>query len=170
MKSEMNQAKYPALVSTAVVLVLCCLSHSAMAVSTAQQQTIAEEALKAQEQCFKQMYRDTNAYAQCVRDMRNAQARAPLKKLGIEYFGFVGALSYARVGHMNSTQIAGEFLKDYRQTQKLVGISDAALCSTIAGDCTVRIAQIREMEAAPPKQTGMRVQCINRICSMVPAE
>jgi hypothetical protein len=116
------------------------------------------------------MYRDSNAYAQCVRDLRNAQERSPLKKLGIEYFGFVGALSYVRVGHLNSSQIAGEFLKDYRRTQKQVGISDRALCSTIAGDCTVRLAQTREMEAAPPKQTGMRVQCINRICSMVPAE
>lgn len=166
----MNQARYPALASMAAAVVLCCLSQSANALSAGDHQTIAEEARKAQEQCFKQMYRDTSAYAQCVRDMRETQQRSPLRKLGIEYFGFVGALSYARVGHMNSNQIAGEFLKDYRKTQKQVGISDAALCSTIAGDCTVRLAQIREMEAAPPKQTGMRVQCINRICSMVPAE
>lgn len=166
----MNRAKYPSPFALTMAVVLCSLSHGALAVSAVDHQTIAEEARKAQEQCFKQMYRDTNAYAQCVRDMRSAQQHSPLKKLGIEYFGFVGALSYVRVGHMNSSQIAGEFLKDYRKTQKRVGISDSALCSTIAGDCTVRIAQIREMEAAPPKQTGMRVQCINRICSMVPAE
>jgi hypothetical protein len=166
----MNSVNFKSHVVTTLLVVLYCLSHKALALSATGHQIIADEARKAQEQCFKQMYRDTNAYAQCVRDMRNAQARSPLKKLGIEYFGFVGALSYARVGHMNSSQIAGEFLKDFRQTQKQVGISDGSLCATIAGDCTVRIAQTREMEAAPPKQTGMRVQCINRICSMVPAE
>jgi hypothetical protein len=166
----MKSVNYKSLVVAAISVVLYCLSHNALAISAKGHQIIADEARKAQEQCFKQMYRDTNAYAQCVRDMRNEQARSPLKKLGIEYFGFVGALSYARVGHMNSSQIAGEFLKDYRQTQKQVGISDDALCTTVAGDCAVRIAQTREMEAAPPRQTGMRVQCINRICSMVPAE
>jgi hypothetical protein len=166
----MSRVNYKSLLEVALASALCCVSANAFAVSETAHKTIAEEAHKAQEQCFKQMYRDSNAYAQCVRNMRNEQSRSPLKKLGIEYFGFVGALSYMRVGHMNSSQIAGEFLKDYRQTQKRVGISDHALCNTIAGDCNVRLAQIREMEAAPPKQTGMRVQCINRICSMVPAE
>jgi hypothetical protein len=166
----MNQAKYRPFFEIAMAMVLCLFAQGALALSAADQETIAEQARKAQAQCFKQMYRDTHAYAQCVRDLRDAQAQSPLKKLGIEYFGFVGALSYVRVGHMNSSQIAGEFLKDYRQTQKRVGISDRALCSTIAGDCSVRIAQTQEMEAAPPKQSGMRVQCVNRICSMVSAE
>jgi hypothetical protein len=115
------------------------------------------------------MYRDSNAYAQCLRDLRNAQNNSSLKKLGVEYFAFVGALSYMRVAHMNADQIAAEFLKDYRLTQKKVGISDAALCSTIPGDCTVRMAQTHEMEAAPPKPVGMRVQCVGGVCSMAPA-
>ncbi|BCO29365.1 hypothetical protein MIZ03_4288 [Rhodoferax lithotrophicus] len=136
----------------------------------ARQHTIAEAAATAQAQCYKHMYRDSNAYAQCLRDLRHAQNGSLPKKLGIEYFAFVGALSYMRVGHLNADQIAAEFLKDYRLTQKKVGISDDALCRTIPGDCVVRMAQTREMEAAPPPPMGLRVQCIGRVCSMVPAK
>jgi len=150
-------------------LFLLCQSTGTWAKADTRQAIIANAATQAQENCYKQMYRDSNAYAQCLRDMRNAQLKSPLKKLGIEYFGFVGALSYMRVGHINSEQIAAEFLQAYRQTQKKVGISDSALCSTIPGDCTVRMAQTREMEAASPKKAvSMRMQCIGKVCNMVP--
>jgi hypothetical protein len=157
--------------TAATLLVIALLGQvpCAWAKPDARQKTISDAAAAAKEQCFKQMYRDTNAYAQCLRDLRHAQDGSPLKKLGIEYFAYVGALSYMRVGHMNADQIAAEFLKDYLLTQKKVGISDAILCSTIPGDCAVRMAQTREMEAAPPKPMGMRVQCVGRVCSMVPA-
>lgn len=156
--------------SIMLVALLLCRTPTASAKPDARQQAIAEAAEAAQAQCYKHMYRDTNAYAQCLRDMRTAQGKTPLKKLGVEYFAFVGALSYMRVGHMNAGQIAAEFLKDYRLTQKKVGISDTALCSTVPGDCKVRMAQTREMETAPPRPMGVRVQCIGRVCSMVPAQ
>jgi hypothetical protein len=151
-------------------LALLCQIPKARAESDAKQAIIANAAMAAQEKCYKQMYRDSNAYAQCLRDMRSEQLKSPLKKLGIEYFGFVGALSYMRVGHINSDRIAAEFLQAYRQTQKKVGISDSDLCSTIPGDCTVRMAQTKEMEAAPPKQVRMRMQCVGQVCNMVPAQ
>ncbi|MDR3369123.1 hypothetical protein [Rhodoferax sp.] len=156
--------------ATLLTAMLLCQTPGAWAKPDTRQQTIAAAAETAKEQCYKQMYRDSNAYAQCLRDLRNAQNGSLPKKLGVEYFAYVGALSYMRVGHMNADQIAAEFLKDFRLTQKKVGISDAALCSTIPGDCTVRMAQTQEMEAAPPKPMGVRVQCIGRVCSMVPAQ
>jgi hypothetical protein len=155
--------------AVALAAVLLCQSPWALALPAADQQTIAAAAARTQEQCFKLMYRDTNAYAQCVRNLRDAESSSNLKKLGIEYFGFVGALSYVRVGHLNSSQIASEFLSGFRQTQKKVGISEAALCSTVPGDCTVRIAQTREMQATPPpKQHSLRMQCMDSICKLVP--
>ncbi|WP_342617070.1 hypothetical protein [Rhodoferax sp. GW822-FHT02A01] len=154
----------------AVPVLLAWATQAAWAASDARQQAIAEAAALAQAQCYPHMYRDTNAYSQCIRDMRNDPKLSTPKKLGVEYFGFVGALSYARVGHLHARQIAAEFLQDFRQTQKQLGVGDKALCSTIPGDCTVRIAQTREMEAAPPKATGMRVQCVGKICNLVPAE
>jgi hypothetical protein len=158
---------------TAAILLLAALLSQSVCAGAApdtRQQTIADAAASAQAQCYKHMYRDSNAYAQCLRDLRNAQASAPLKKLGTEYFAFVGALSYMRVGHGNADQIAAEFLKDYRLTQKKVGISDTVLCHTIAGDCKVRMAQTRAMEAAaPPKPVAMRMQCMAGVCRLVPA-
>ena len=155
-----------------LLLIAALLSHGggAVAAPDARQQTVADAALAAQTQCYKHMYRDSNAYAQCLRDLRNAQANAPLKKLGTEYFAFVGALSYMRVGHGNADQIAAEFLTDFRRTQKKLGISDAALCSTIPGNCTVRLAQTRELEATPPKPVSMRMQCMAGTCRLVPVE
>ena len=149
------------------------LTAALLAVAPAQAdtrlQTIAASAGVAQAQCYHHMYRDPNAYAQCLRELRQAQAAAPLKKLGVEYFAFVGALSYMRVGHMNADQIAAEFLQAFRQTQKQLGITDAALCSTVPGDCGVRLAQTRAMEAAPPTPVGMRMQCQAGACRLVPA-
>jgi hypothetical protein len=64
------------------------------------------------------MYRDTNAYAQCLRNLRDANGKTASERLGTAYFGFVGALSYVRVGHFNFEKIASEFLADFRAQQK----------------------------------------------------
>jgi hypothetical protein len=138
--------------------------------SDAQHRVLVEAAAQAQSECFKQMYRDSNAYTQCIRNLRNAQPPKSLKRLGVEYFGFVGALSYMRVSHQNATTIAGEFLSDFRRTQASLGVDDAKLCSAVPGNCEVRMAQTREMLAKPPaKPTGMQVRCIGSVCSLVPA-
>lgn len=154
------------------VLIVVVTFHAsyAGALSSADYQTISQAAALAQHQCFKEMYRDPNAYSQCIRDLRNGEKKSVLKKLGIDYFGFVGALSYRRVGHLNADQIAAEFLKAYRPVQKNLGLSDEVLCSTIPGNCTVRIAQTRQMEAAPPARREMRMQCVDKICSMTPVQ
>jgi hypothetical protein len=145
-------------------------AFGALASPASDQKIIAEAASQTQDQCFKEMYRDPHAYAQCVRDMREHEKKSALRRLGIDYFGFVGALSYKRVGHLNADEMAAEFLKSYRVTQKKLRISDEDLCSTVPGNCTVRIAQTRQMEAAPPKGTEMRVRCIGKICNLVPVE
>lgn len=154
----------------ALTIVMLPIAAPASETENARQMKISEAALTAQTQCYREMYRDSNAYAQCLRNLRNANAKSLLTKLGVEYFGFVGALSYMRVGHMNSDQIAAEFLQAFRATQKKVGISDVDLCKTIPGDCSVRLAQTAEMLASPPKQVAMRVQCIAKVCSMVPIQ
>lgn len=131
---------------------------------------ISTAAALAQSQCFKEMYRDTNAYAQCLRNLRDASGKTAYERLGTAYFGFVGALSYMRVGHLNSEQIASEFLIDFRVRQKKIGLSDAALCSTVPGDCTVRIAQTKAIEAAPVKAKAMQMRCVGGICKLTPQE
>lgn len=134
------------------------------------QQTLEAAARETQDACYKQIYRDAYAYAQCVRDLREAKKSKPLEALGVTYFGFVGALSYMRVSQAGTDQIAYEFLQSIQAQQKKLGIDDQSLCSTVPGDCGVRIAQTRQMLTNPPKQVAMRMQCLAGVCRLVSAQ
>lgn len=151
-------------------LLLCVLHGVTVAAPSATRQQALEAAAKeSQDACYKQIYRDTNAYAQCVRDLRAAKKSKPLEALGVTYFGFVGALSYMRVSQAGTDLIAYEFLQSAQAQQKKLGLDDLALCNSVPGDCTVRIAQAKQLLANPPKQVPMRMQCIAGVCRLVPA-
>jgi hypothetical protein len=134
-------------------------------------QVISDAAKNTQDMCFKMMYRDVNAYSQCIRNQRDQKNSSAAQRLGAAYFGFVGGLSYMRLSHVNATYIANEFLQSYRPLQKKLGISDADLCSTVPGDCTMRIRQTNEMRASPPPPApSMRMLCQGQNCRLVPVE
>lgn len=136
-----------------------------------QKQTLADAANLAQTACYKEIYRDVNAYTQCVRNLVEAEKKPSYKRLGIEYFGFVGALAYLRVSQPGVEQAAAEFLKRYRVTQKALGVNDEELCASVPGNCVVRMAQSRQMEATPAKKPpSMRMQCIQQTCRLMPVE
>jgi hypothetical protein len=139
-------------------------------VSAHKLQALEAAAKESQDACYKQIYRDTNAYAQCVRNLREAKKSKPLDALGVTYFGFVGALSYMRISQAGTDQIAYEFLQSAQTQQKILGIDDQALCSTVPGDCVVRIAQGKQLLANPPKQVSMRMQCVAGVCRLVPVQ
>lgn len=143
---------------------------SAAALSAQKQQTLEAAAKQSQDLCYKHIYRDTNAYAQCVRDLREAKRSQPLEALGVTYFGFVGALSYMRVSQAGTDQIAYEFLQSAQAQQKKLGVDDKSLCNTVPGDCTVRIAQAKQLLANPPRQVPMRMQCMAGVCRLVPVQ
>ena len=135
-----------------------------------ERQTVVDGAQQAKTACYKTIYRDTNAYSQCVRDLVAPEKPGSYKRLGAEYFAFAGAMAYVRVSQAGAEQAAVEFLKKYRSTQKRLGVDDAALCATVPGNCTVRIAQSKAMEAAPPKAPAMGVQCLGGVCRITPKE
>lgn len=147
------------------------MAHSASGASLdLQKQHSLEAASKeAQDLCYTLIYRDTNAYAQCVRKLRDEKKAKPLEALGVTYFGFVGALSYMRVSQEGTDQIAYEFLQSALGMQKKLGIGDEALCSTVPGNCPVRMAQGRQLMANPPQKIPMRMQCVAGVCRLVPA-
>ena len=150
---------------------LCLMQHASAATLSAHKQQVLEAAAKeSQDACYKHIYRDTNAYAQCVRDLRVAKKSKPLAALGVTYFGFVGALSYMRISQAGTDQIAYEFLQSAQIQQKKLGIDDQALCSIVPGDCVVRIAQGNQLLANPPRQVPMRMQCVAGVCRVVPAQ
>jgi hypothetical protein len=159
----------------AVCLLLASLIQSTAhaqvrSISPKYQQTLAASAKQAQDTCYTLIYRDTNAFAKCVRDLADAHPHAGYQRLGAEYFGFVAGLAYRRIGQIGSEQIAVEFLQRFRATQKRLRISDEAVCAAIPGDCTTRIAQMKEMEAAPPEPPHFGVRCIAQTCRIEPLE
>jgi hypothetical protein len=140
----------------------------AKTVSFEQLQQIKEAALQAQDLCFKEMYRDTNAYAQCIRNLRQQYEKQDFKSLGTEYFGFVGALSYMRVSQMGAEPIATEFLKSFRANQKRLGLNDDVLCTTVPGNCAIRNQQMRDMEKSPKQLAPLQVKCEGGVCRITP--
>lgn len=154
----------------ALLWALPCQALWAHNLTDKERQTVADGAQQAQTACYKTIYRDTNAYSQCVRDLVESEKPGSYKRLGAEYFAFVGAMAYVRVSQAGAEQAAVEFLKKYRSTQKRLGVDDEALCATVPGNCTVRIAQSKAMEAAPPKAPAMGVQCLGGVCRIAPKE
>jgi hypothetical protein len=122
----------------------------APALDPAKAAALHDAAARAQDKCFKEMYRDPNAYGLCIREFSRAQAPQSVEQLGVLYFGFVGALSYMRVSQAGAMPLASEFLKSFRSLQKGKGISDAELCASVAGNCELRIGQTLAMERAAP--------------------
>jgi len=156
------------LLLSALLWALSCQALWAHTLTESEHLALADGARQARSACYKNIYRDTNAYSQCLRDLVAPQKKKSHTRLGMEYFGFVGAMAYVRVSQLGADQAAAEFLKKYRATQKLLGVNDSALCATVPGDCTVRIAQAAEMEAAPPKAVAMGVQCLGGVCRIAP--
>ena len=110
---------------------------------------IAEATRFVQEQCYRLIHHDTFAFEACVQGLLRDEKKPGPRRLGIEYFGWVGAMNSARLGMLGAEDSAYAFLPRFRATQKKLRIDDASLCRTIPGDCEVRIARMQQMEAAP---------------------
>ena len=111
---------------------------------------IGEAARDAQARCYRLIHHDTFAYEACLSGLLSEEKKAGPRRLGIEYFGFVGALNSARLGMLGAQDTAWTFLQRSRATQKKLRIDDASLCATVPGDCEVRIARMKLMEKSPP--------------------
>lgn len=152
-----------------ILFLLVLASHASLharSLTEPERQVVAEAARRAQTLCYREIYRDTYAYGQCLRELLKTEQSNTFKSMGIAYFGFAGALSYVRVSQLGADQMAAEFLKSYRTIQKRLTISDASLCATVPGDCGNRIAQARQLEAKPVKLSTMRMRCIAQVCRM----
>jgi hypothetical protein len=124
-------------------------SLSACAPAPDTRQQLADAVVFAQDRCYRLIHHDTFAYHACIAALLREEANPTPKRLGIEYFGWAGALNSARMGMRGAETTAYDFLKRFRATQAQLGIDDATLCRSIPGDCDARIARMRQMEAAP---------------------
>jgi len=112
---------------------------------------IRAAALDTQTRCYRLIHHDTWAFRDCVAALLAQPRQASAWRLGVAYFGWVGALNSLRVGMAGAEETANEFLPQFRRLQKKLKIDDAALCSSIEGDCTVRTARMRQAEASLPR-------------------
>ena len=119
---------------------------------------VSDAAVQAQTACYRQIHHDTFDFEDCLKGLLAAETKPTARRLGIEYFGFVGALNSSRMGMLGSADTAAEFLRRYRITQKKLRLDDDSLCATIAGDCVVRIARMKQMEAHPQPRDAATAQ------------
>jgi len=134
------------LLRTALLLASIGIASSVVAAPTID--TVSASARDAQQQCHRLMHHDADEYEECIGMLIRSAGQNRAKRLGISYFGWIGAMNSARVGLPGAQAAADRFLPTFRRDQKSLGISDDALCTTVPGDCTVRLAQIRQAEAA----------------------
>ncbi|MFD2273134.1 hypothetical protein ACFS07_23975 [Undibacterium arcticum] len=125
-------------------------AHAATLPERTKMSLIGAAAASAQQRCYEFMHEDADEYVSCIDALDNAvgarSANASYRRLGINYFGWVGANNSARLSLPGAEAAAQHYLPRFRKQQRQLGIADAALCPSVAGDCRTRLAQIKAME------------------------
>jgi len=111
--------------------------------------TVKLWAEKAQQQCFMKIHFDTFAYQDCLVLMAKEEVGNKPRELGIYYFAYVGAMDAVRTGMYGSYNTAWYFLQRFRKIQRTLGIDDRSLCTTVPGNCDIRLSQIEQMRKMP---------------------
>jgi len=109
---------------------------------------IQAAAREAQGRCYRLIHHDTWAFRDCVSSLLRQPRADRHWRLGVAYFGWVGALNSLRVGMAGAEETANEFLPQFRQLQKQLKIHDVTLCASIEGDCVARTARMLQAEKA----------------------
>lgn len=118
---------------------------------------ISHSANNAQQRCNDLGHDNMDEYVSCtdalVKAVKGKAATASQQRLGILYFGWVGAEHWLRVGLPGSQEAAKRYFRQFRPLQQEMALTDQTLCAALAGDCTVRLAQVaaavREYGAQP---------------------
>ena len=138
------------MVALAMALPTISFSHAAQGQDTDEALRILQSAAQeTQKTCFMRIHFDTFQYQDCVSALSVSHHDNDLVNLGINYFGYVGAMDAVRTGMVGAEQSAHLFLGQFRKLQKKLHISDQSLCASIPGNCDIRIALMKKMEQAP---------------------
>lgn len=138
-----------ALISRKAVLALLLASASTVALAQGDViKVIAAAANHAEQQCNALAHDDTDEYESCTDALfaavKGKGAVATQQRLGIVYFGWVGAMRWVRVGLPGAEQAAKRYFLQLRPLQQQLKLGDEALCPALAGDCKARVAQMAE--------------------------
>ncbi len=137
-RSEVSASNYSAIIPDQ--------SHSS--ISAALRIQIQDGIETGRAQCFHLIHHDTLPYEQCLKTLIDQTQALSARRLGLSYFGWVGAMNSVRVGMRGADVTAWYMQQTFLPIQHHLNISDAALCAMIDGNCTVRIAQLKQQLAA----------------------
>ncbi len=108
--------------------------------------TITQAAQTAEKRCYSFIHHDTDEFVSCINaitlEVKGKSAKAQQQRLGISYFAWVGANNSARVSLPGSDVAVALYLPRFRKLQQQLAIKDEVLCTSVAGDCRTRLAQI----------------------------
>lgn len=134
------------------VLILGGMFNASFAVQDSSLNRVRAAALLTQKQCQMLLHHDAQDFVDCVDGLLKPERNASIRRLGIEYFGWVGALNSARMSFPGATDAADHYLRLFRKTQRKLKISDEHLCASVPGDCVQRNARMLQLEALPPSK------------------
>ncbi len=110
----------------------------------------AQASLAARESCQRLMHEDAVEFRKCADSLlaqNHPKATADrYDRLGIAYYAWLSSTSAAKNGLPAAQQSALHFLGLFRPLQRALHVEDRALCTTIPGDCTARLARLALME------------------------
>ncbi len=169
-KAVVNTIKLIATLGSTGGVMLLALMLGGLAQSSGAAQSLPDEvtvaAAMAQQRCYEFMHEDADEFVSCIDALSthasaasaSATAHSPRpsgvkddrtlrwRRLGILYFGWVGANNSARVALPGADAAAARYFQRYQRERRALGIDEPTLCTAVAGDCTMRLAQIKAQQ------------------------
>lgn len=136
---------------------------------------VTRAANNAQQRCNELGHDNLDEYASCTdalfKAVKGSTAKASGERLGILYFGWVGAEHWLRVGLPGAQEAAKRYFNQFRPLQQELALSDQSLCAALAGDCTVRLAQVAAAvrEYGVPERKSAGAKAINKAAATTAA-
>lgn len=127
---------------------------------------IAAAAQRAHDTCNELMHDNADEFDACLDALdaevtgkakgKSKEVGATRERLGLAYFGWLGATQWGRTGMPGADEAALKFYWRFLPLQRKLKLSDEQMCAVMAGDCKVRQAQLLTIagRAQAAKATG----------------
>lgn len=122
------------------------------------QAVIWQSAEEVRRGCYELLHDDEVEFVACVNavhaNIKGRSKHAQRQRLGVLYFGWVGANSATRQSLQGTEQAARQFMPRVLKLQQTLKISDQDLCATVDGGCEQRLAQWNQMKQELATKAG----------------
>lgn len=136
----------------AIAVAWACPSH---ALTASEADALRSSVEAARLECAPKIHFDTYTFNRCIDLRLTKYPKNAIARLGTGYAGFAVALSTTRVGMPGAEESAQYFYWRYRPLQLKLGIDDATLCSSLPGDCTIRLSQTAQVAKKPRSKKSL---------------